>query len=208
VKGETGDEEVSVSGTAVVILVAIAFVAVLSIIIIVVVGRRSEEAKPSGQLEPEETAMIGRSPESKRAIESFLAARRVPAEQVPTERDVPTRVFRESAEGPGTPGVAILLSVIGALTILGGVILCVQTWPGDADAGYSWKPIAYTASLTWLFSGIVAGVLFFAGAAALTYLRDTRDLMRQILSRLSRSGSKTAILTPRRRLPHGWSRVR
>jgi hypothetical protein len=207
VKGETGDGEVSMSGTAVVILVAIAFVAILSILI-VVVGRRPEEAKPSGQLEPEETARIGQSPESKRAIENFLAAKRIAAEQVPTERDVTTRVFREPAEGPGTPGVAILLSVIGALTILGGVILCVQTWPGDADAGYSWEPIAYTASLTWLFSGIIAGVLFFAGAAALTYLRDTRDLMKQILSRLSRSGNKTATLTPRRRLPHGWSRVR
>jgi hypothetical protein len=196
VKGETGDGEVSMSGTAVVILVAIAFVAILSILIVVVVG----------QLEPEETARIGQSPESKRAIENFLAAKRIAAEQVPTERDVTTRVFREPAEGPGTPGVAILLSVIGALTILGGVILCVQTWPGDADAGYSWKPIAYTASLTWLFSGIIAGVLFFAGAAALTYLRDTRDMTRQILSRLSVREAKPRP-RHRERLSREWSRV-
>jgi hypothetical protein len=205
VKGETGDGEVSMSGTAVVILVAIAFVAILSILIVVVVGRRSEEAKPSGHLEPEETAKIGQSPESKRAIENFLAARRIPAEQVPTERDVTIGVSKESAEGPGTPGVAILLSVIGALTILGGVILCIQTWPGDADAGYSWKPIAYTASLTWLFSGIIAGVLFFAGAAALTYLRDTRDLTRQILSRLSVPETKPRP-RHRERLSREWSR--
>jgi len=81
-------------------------------------------------------------------------------------------------QAQGMPGIANALMVIGILTIIGGVIICAKAWPGDPGAGYTWKFSAYVPALTWLFSAIISGVLFFAGAAALTYLRDIREYLR------------------------------
>lgn len=79
------------------------------------------------------------------------------------------------------PGIAIVIAVIGGLAILGGVYLCVETWPGDPGVGYTWKTEAYIPAFTWLFSALMSGVIFFAAAAALTYLHHTREYTKSIL---------------------------
>jgi|GEM_PF-3289571 len=102
---------------------------------------------------------------------------------------------------PGIPWIATLLVVFGALAFLGGVILCIQTWPNETansvwdgtapGSGKALDVMAYIASLTSLAAGIVSGVLFFAGAAALTYLSDTRALVKQILSHMNTRNTTT-----------------
>jgi len=79
------------------------------------------------------------------------------------------------------PAIAVVIAIVGGLAIVGGVILCIETWPGDPVAGYTWKTAAYVPAFTWLFSAIVTGVIFFAFAAALTYLYHTREYTASIL---------------------------
>lgn len=85
---------------------------------------------------------------------------------------------------PYRPGIAEIMVVLGVLSIVGGAILCALLWPRDPGAGYVWEAIAYTPALTWLSSGIISGVLFFACAAALTYLHGTREYAKAIARRL------------------------
>ena len=82
------------------------------------------------------------------------------------------------------PIVALIMGFMGGLSILGGAILCVTGWPGDPGSGYVWKSTAYTPALTWLFSGFVSGMLFFAVAAALTYLHGTCKYTEAIVHKL------------------------
>lgn len=94
------------------------------------------------------------------------------------------------------PGIAIVLAIVGGLAILGGAYLCIETWPA-ADAGYLLRAgevsgeqytrgiVQYIPSLTWASYAIVAGAIFFAAAAALTYLQHTRDYTKLILQRVS-----------------------
>jgi len=84
----------------------------------------------------------------------------------------------------GMPGIAMLLILVGVLAIIGGIYQCVQLWPGDAGSGYYWKAEAYTPAITWLFYGLVSGIVFFAGAAALTYVCAIRNYVRSIHERL------------------------
>lgn len=103
-------------------------------------------------------------------------------EETQQARPASERVHHED-ESP-TPGIAVILGIIGGLSILGGVILAVQSWPGDAGYGYSWNAVAYTLSLTWLFSGLISGVVFFAFAAITSYLyrmsEDTKALVIEV----------------------------
>ena len=85
---------------------------------------------------------------------------------------------------PDRPGIAEIMTVLGVLSIVGGAILCALLWPRDPGAGYVWEVIAYIPALTWLSSGIISGVLFFACAAALTYLHGTREYAKAIARRL------------------------
>ena len=87
-------------------------------------------------------------------------------------------------DSKNAPGIAVVMGIIGGLSILGGIILCVTAWPGDPGSGYVWKSTAYTLSITWLFSGFVSGALFFAAAAALTYLHGTREYAEEIARNL------------------------
>jgi len=68
------------------------------------------------------------------------------------------------------PGIALVLGLIGILSILGGIILAVQSRFG---AGY-----------TWLFSGFISGVLCFAFAEITSYLyrisKDTETLVLEL----------------------------
>ena len=82
------------------------------------------------------------------------------------------------------PGISIVMGIIGGLSILSGIMLCFTMWPGDPAAGYVWKSVAYTPSITWLSSGFVSGMLFFAAAAALSYLHATRGYAEAIACKL------------------------
>jgi len=84
-------------------------------------------------------------------------------------------------ESEGIPGIVVAMRVIGGLTILGGIFLCVKSWPGEPPEGYSWESVAYTPAYIWLTSGLVSGTLFFAGGAALSYLHNINEGMAQVL---------------------------
>lgn len=86
--------------------------------------------------------------------------------------------------GLASPAIANALTVVGMLAILGGITLCIRNWPGDAGQGSSWRTEEYTPALTWLFYGVFSGIASFAGAAALTYLHQTRAYMRGIYIKL------------------------
>lgn len=88
-------------------------------------------------------------------------------------------------------GIAIALGAIGALSILGGIILATKGWPGDAGYGYSWTASAYTPSLTWLFSGLISGVIFFAFSAITTYLYNIRENTETLILEVRRTKEKT-----------------
>ena len=62
------------------------------------------------------------------------------------------------------------------------MILCIELWPGNAGYGYEWETAAYVPAITWLFSGIISGVLFFAAAAVITYLDGIREYLRAMAS--------------------------
>ena len=81
---------------------------------------------------------------------------------------------------PLMPSMAVVMVIIGVVTIIGGAILCGKLWPGDAGYGYSWEATAYVPALTWLFSSIISAMLFFAFAAALTYLHDISEYAKTI----------------------------
>jgi len=95
---------------------------------------------------------------------------------------------------PDRPGIAEIMTVLGVLSIVGGVILCALLWPRDAGAGYvwagtgyvweGWKVMAYIPALAGLSSGVISGVLFLACATALTYLHGTREYAKAIARRL------------------------
>jgi len=74
----------------------------------------------------------------------------------------------------GVPVLAIVGYVLGALEILGGVILCVKLWPGEPEPGYRWLFTAYLPALTWLMAGIISGFFFFVVSAILTHLDRIR----------------------------------
>jgi hypothetical protein len=76
---------------------------------------------------------------------------------------------------PADSPLAILLVVVGCLDILGGIILCVNLWPGEARSGYAWLAEAYIPAVTWLASGFVAGLFSFAAAAVVSHLKAIRE---------------------------------
>ena len=82
------------------------------------------------------------------------------------------------------PSIAIVMGIIGGLSILGGIILGVITWPGDPGSGYLWKTTAYIPAITWMFTGFVSGVVFFAFAAGLSYLHEAKEYSKAIAQKL------------------------
>lgn len=68
-------------------------------------------------------------------------------------------------------GLTLLLYIIGVLEIIGGIILCAKLWP---VAGH-WLFSGYMPALTWLFTGIISGVLFLAAGRGLDYLKEIRE---------------------------------
>lgn len=71
----------------------------------------------------------------------------------------------------GGPALSTAFRIAAVLEMAGGLILCRVFWPGDAGDDYSWKAGAYMMSITWLFSGLLFGMLFLAIAEVLHYLK-------------------------------------
>lgn len=96
-------------------------------------------------------------------------------------------VEMDNSELKEIPAIVVAMRIIGGLAILGGSILCIKSWPGSPPEDYTWKVVAYTPALTWLFSGIISGTLFFAGGAALSYLDNIQEGLSRILDKLGTS---------------------
>lgn len=70
------------------------------------------------------------------------------------------------------PRLSVLLFVLAGLSLLGGIILCVQLWPGDAGYGMEWKAVAYISGITALTVGLVQFALYTAIGLGLAYLKQ------------------------------------
>lgn len=71
--------------------------------------------------------------------------------------------------------IAIALRVIGWLEIIGGVVLFIALLPGEPEFGYRWLFAKYVPAISWLFAGLVSGILFIAIARILDYLKEIRS---------------------------------
>jgi hypothetical protein len=85
--------------------------------------------------------------------------------------------------------VSAMLIWFGIGDIIGGLVMCVQSWPGTPASGYHWLFIAYVPALTWLSLGIVSGVLFFAIAAIVNYLAGIRTESQNVVWLLTHADS-------------------
>jgi hypothetical protein len=80
-------------------------------------------------------------------------------------------------EGQKTSILSIVLIVLGLLSLIGGAVLCMASWPRDPGAGLEWTAIAYVAALTWVIAG--AGACFFCCvlAAIVQWILDIRGML-------------------------------
>ena len=69
------------------------------------------------------------------------------------------------------PILSIIFYVLALVGLLGGIILCINLWPGEPDYGYGWKVAAYIPAITWLTVGVVQAALFAAIGQTLIYLQ-------------------------------------
>jgi len=83
-----------------------------------------------------------------------------------------------------------LFFILGWLEFIGGVIIALAFLPGTAKAGYSWKMVAYTSSLIWLFAGIIFGMIFMAISHGLYYLRLNMNATIKLKDRIVYSTSQ------------------
>lgn len=68
--------------------------------------------------------------------------------------------------------LSLLFFFLAGLSLLGGLILCGQLWPGDPGYRNEWKTIAYIPAITWFTVGLVQFALFAAFGQGLHYLRQ------------------------------------
>ena len=64
-----------------------------------------------------------------------------------------------------TPGMAVILYLFGSIFLIGGVVLCIITWPD-----YGSSSVLKIVSLSYLFASIGISFIFFGLAQCLTYL--------------------------------------
>ncbi len=68
-----------------------------------------------------------------------------------------------------------LFFVLAALSICGGLFLCIEFWPGDPPEGMEWTNQAYTLSLMSIVAGVVQFAIYTAIGQALSYLKKIAD---------------------------------
>ncbi len=78
-----------------------------------------------------------------------------------------------SNEEEKAPKLSIMFNVIGAMEIIGGIILFIALLPDPKalEWGESYRPIAYLPSITWFVCGLISGLIFFAIGEILQYLK-------------------------------------
>ena len=69
-----------------------------------------------------------------------------------------------------TPVLPILFYILASLSLLGGILLSSEFWPGDPGYGREWKTEAYTLSIIWFTVGLVEAALYAAIGQGLSYL--------------------------------------
>jgi len=99
------------------------------------------------------------------AIRQILENRNCP---IPPQTEGITTKIPDEEE---IPFLSIVFFILSGLGLLGGIILCVQLWPGEPRTGYEWKTIVYIPSIIWLTVGIVESALFGAMGQVLIYLK-------------------------------------
>ena len=83
--------------------------------------------------------------------------------------------YLSSVLNTGKPRLAAVLRVFGILNILGGLILCIESYARVLSSRYFASGIAYSTGLVWLWGGMLSGILLFAAASALTSIRAIQD---------------------------------
>lgn len=118
--------------------------------------------------------------------EGFYSGRLVNEQWFADESESAPRTGNSVSSASGNsrehPPLTVLFFVLAGLSLLGGLVLCGQLWPGDPGYGRVWKTIVYIPSITWLTVGVVQFALFTAIGQGLSYLR-------QIVSNTASSGN-------------------
>ena len=78
------------------------------------------------------------------------------------------------------PRLTVVLYIMGILQIIGGVILCAKLLPGVSDLEYRLLFSAYAPALTWLFAGIVSGMLVLAAADVFMHLKGLGSIQHRL----------------------------
>jgi len=76
---------------------------------------------------------------------------------------------RSDKEGNST--LSTVFFVLGGLSLLGGIVLCIALWPKYSGYGYEWNTVAYLPSILWFSAGFVECAVFTAIGKILTYLK-------------------------------------
>jgi hypothetical protein len=74
--------------------------------------------------------------------------------------------------GSGTPALVVVFYILSGLSLLGGIILASEFWPGDPGYGREWNSVAYAWSIVWLTVGLVEAALFAAIGKGLSLLQQ------------------------------------
>ena len=77
--------------------------------------------------------------------------------------------------------IAEILKILGWLNIIGGIVLFFILLPGRPEAGYRWLFPKYIPAITWLFSGLISGVVFFALARIIDYSKQASNQLSRLL---------------------------
>ena len=79
--------------------------------------------------------------------------------------------MQHGADMPSPSPLSVVFFILSALSLIGGLILFSQFWPGTPRFGYEWKITAYQPAILWLMLGILEAALFAAIAQVLIYLK-------------------------------------
>jgi DNA-directed RNA polymerase subunit RPC12/RpoP len=145
--------------------------------------------------EPSLAFVLIEAPDHRAAARQFFAQHRVVADwQITVEAEgagdyrieqFRTTDFMDDATRasipppPPVPTLAVVFRILAACEFIGGLIWCVELWPGQSSPGYEWKSAAYVTPVVFLTAGIIFGCLFLAIAEGLIYLHHIRDSLAQ-----------------------------
>ena len=83
-----------------------------------------------------------------------------------------------NTEHPATQEAPLLSKVLfflSIVSIISGINMSYNLWPGDPDPGYSLKFVAYVPALIWLSAGIVNTIFFWFMGSVRLYLKKISE---------------------------------